>query len=81
MKFVSRLRLRKAIETFVSFVGALFRLLRDNSSAYRVARSTKCGFTLADCPAFTLDDFELIESNTFLELLESHEIVLDFGRI
>jgi FkbM family methyltransferase len=79
MTFVSKLGLRKPIDTFAPRMGDLFRALRDNSSAYRVAKPTKYGFTLAGCPVFSREDFELIEANTFLDLLESHECVLDIG--
>ncbi len=71
-------KLRKSVDTFVPSAGLLYRLLRDSGVGH-VAKRTKYGFTLAGNRLATRDDFETVEANTFLELLDSHDTVLDIG--
>ena len=71
-------KLRKPIDTLAPSVGHLYRFLRDNGMGHAPKR-TKYGFTLAGSPLMTGEDYEAAEANTFLELLESHETVLDIG--
>src|SRR5208282_1091860 len=70
--------LRKPIDTFAPSVGHFYRRLRDASVAQR-SRQTIYGFKLAGDARMASSDFELDEVETFLELLESHDTVLDIG--
>lgn len=73
-----QLRFRKPIDTFMPSVGLLYRQLRDISVA-RAARRTEYGFTLAGSPIQARADFEPHEVRAFLELLDSHDMVIDIG--
>lgn len=70
--------LRKPVDTFAPPVGRIYRRLRDASVAQR-SRPTPYGFRLAGDPRMASDAFESDEVRTFLELLESHDAVLDIG--
>jgi FkbM family methyltransferase len=69
--------LRKPVDRFLPSVGCLYRSLHDLRVAD--ARQTIYGFKLAGNPHFASSDFEPNEARTFLELLESHDTVLDVG--
>ncbi len=71
-------RLRKPVDSFVPAVGHLYRSLRDLSVA-RQFRQTSYGFRLAGERRIAASDFEPQEVKAFLELLESHDTVLDLG--
>jgi len=70
--------LRKPVDTFTPSLGHLYRRLRDVSVAQR-SRQTVYGFTLAGDAQIASGDFEACEVAAFLELLESHDTVLDIG--
>jgi len=70
--------LRKPVDTFVPSAGHLYRRLRDASVAQRY-RQTIYGFKLAGDARIASSDFESNEVTGFLELLESHDTVLDIG--
>lgn len=69
---------RKPVDTLAPSVGRLYRRLRDVGIAHR-SRQTIYGFKLAGDPKMASSDFEPDEVKTFLELLESHDTVLDIG--
>lgn len=71
-------RLRKPVDTYAPSVGLLYRSLRD-VGIRRAAKATRYGFTLAGDPTMARDDYEVDEANAFLELLDSHEAVIDIG--
>lgn len=70
--------LRKPVDTFVPSAGRLFRRLRDAGVARR-SRRTIYGFRLAGDARMASADFEAEEVAAFLELIESHDTVLDIG--
>jgi FkbM family methyltransferase len=70
--------LRKPVDTLAPSVGHLYRRLRDVSIGQR-SRQTIYGFKLAGDPRMASSDFEPDEVKAFLELLESHDTVLDIG--
>lgn len=70
--------LRKSVDTFVPSVGYFYRSLRDAGVAHQ-SRQTIYGFKLAGEPRIAASGFEADEARTFLELLESHDTVLDIG--
>src|SRR6266704_3359372 len=70
--------LRKPVDTLAPSVGRLYRRLRDAGFAQR-AMQTNYGFKLAGDRRMASSDFEPDEVKTFLELLESHDTVLDIG--
>ena len=70
--------LRKPVDTFAPSVGYLYRRLRDTRVGQR-SMQTIYGFKLAGEPRIASSDFEADEVRTFLELLESHDTVLDLG--
>jgi len=70
--------LRKPVDTIAPSVGHLYRRLRDVSAGQR-SRQTIYGFQLAGDPRMARSDFEPEEVKAFLELLESHDTVLDIG--
>ncbi len=69
---------RKPVDTLAPAVGHLYRRLRDIGVAQR-SRETIYGFKLAGDPRMATSDFEPDEVKAFLELLESHDTVLDIG--
>jgi FkbM family methyltransferase len=71
-------RYRRAVDTLVPFLGRGYRLLRDVTNRRQSIR-TKYGFTLAGDPAMAKDGWEAGESEAFLELMETHDIVIDIG--
>ena len=70
--------LRKPVDTFAPSLGHLYRRLRDAGVAQRSIQ-TSYGFKLAGDPRMASSDFEPDEVRAFLELLESHDTVLDVG--
>jgi FkbM family methyltransferase len=71
-------RLRKPVDTLAPSVGLLYRSLRDVSVGHQ-RRQTKYGFTLAGSTIMASEDYEPDEVQSFLDLLETHETVLDIG--
>jgi FkbM family methyltransferase len=71
-------RCRKAVDTFVPPLGRSYRLLRDSTNRRR-AIQTPYGFSLAGDPSMANEGWEADEIQTFLELAESHDAVLDIG--
>jgi FkbM family methyltransferase len=71
-------RCRRAVDTFAPPLGRQYRLLRDATNRRR-SLPTKYGFTLAGDPSMTDPDWETNEVQAFLELLQSHDAVLDIG--
>ncbi len=69
---------RKTVDTFVPPLGQLYRLSRDATNRRR-SLQTPYGFTLAGDPSMASKGYETEEIRTFLDLLESHETVLDIG--
>jgi len=69
---------RKAVDTYAPPLGRSYRLLRDATNRRRSIR-TKYGFSLAGDPSMAKEDWEADEIEAFLELMESHEAVLDIG--
>jgi len=69
---------RKPVDTFAPSLGQVYRRLRDAGVARR-SRQTIYGFKLAGDGRMARTDFEPDEVTTFLELLESHDTVLDIG--
>ncbi len=70
--------LRQPVDTFAPSVGRLYRRMRDFVVA-RQSRQTIYGFKLAGDPRMASSDFEPDEVKAFLELIESHDMVLDIG--
>jgi len=70
--------LRQPVDTFAPSVGRLYRRMRDFVVA-RQSRQTIYGFKLAGDPRMASSDFEPDEVKAFLELIESHDLVLDIG--
>src|SRR5271169_5306024 len=71
-------RCRKAVDTYAPSFGRQYRLLRDATNRRRSIR-TKYGFTLAGDPSMVNYECENNEIEVFLELMETHDIVLDIG--
>lgn len=71
-------KLRKPVDTFAPSVGILYRSLRD-AMYRRSARPTRYGFTLAGDALMVQEDFEWAPGNTFMELLDGRETVIDIG--
>jgi FkbM family methyltransferase len=71
-------RFRKAVDTCVPPLGRSYRLLRDATNR-RKSIQTKYGFTLAGDPSMASYDCEADEIKAFLELIETHDVVLDVG--
>lgn len=71
-------RLRRPIDTFAPSLGLLYRLLRD-ATVRRSAKATNYGFSLAGDPTMARGNFEVAEANALLELLDSHEALIDIG--
>lgn len=71
-------RLRKPVDTLVPSLGLLYRSVRD-ATIRRATRRTKYGFTLAGDPTMARADYEPVGTDTFLELLDSHDVVIDIG--
>src|SRR5216684_6567520 len=70
--------LRKPVDTFAPSVGHMYRMFRDIGVAHH-SRQTIYGFKLAGEPRIAANDFEAHEVKSFLELLVSHDTVLDIG--
>ncbi|MHB1934968.1 MAG: FkbM family methyltransferase [Acidobacteriaceae bacterium] len=71
-------KLRKPVDKFAPVLGRLYRALRE-VAVYRQPRPTKFGFTLAGCPIMAGENWEVNEIRFFLEMLQSHDIVIDIG--
>lgn len=71
-------RYRRTIDTYAPFLGQQYRLLRD-ATIRRHPIPTKHGFVLAGDPSMARDDWETTEIEAFLELIESHDAVVDIG--
>lgn len=71
-------KLRKPVDTFAPSVGIFYRSVRDIAVRHRTKQTTY-GFTLAGDPTMAREGYELAEASAFLELLESHEAVVDIG--
>lgn len=69
---------RKAVDTFIPQLGRQYRLLRDLTNR-RSSVQTKYGFALAGDPSMAAGDWEANEVKTFLELMKTHDAVLDIG--
>lgn len=69
-------RVRKLIDSQLPFAGHLYRQLREIGDAR--PRQTKHGFTLAGAPGMT-GEYESSERDLFIDLLESHDVVIDIG--
>jgi FkbM family methyltransferase len=69
---------RKAVDTFAPPLGRSYRLLRDATHRCRCIR-TKFGFGLAGDPSMAKGDWEVEEVQVFLDLIESHDVVVDIG--
>jgi FkbM family methyltransferase len=71
-------RYRKAVDTFAPPLGRSYRLLRDSTNRRR-AIQTPYGFTLAGDPSMAAEGWEADEIGAFLELVATHDAVLDIG--
>ena len=71
-------KFRKPIDTFAPLVGDLFRVLLTIAAHIAWLDLPLC-VHVGGCPVLAREDFEQTGSNTFLDLLESHECVLDIG--
>jgi FkbM family methyltransferase len=71
-------RCRKAVDTFAPPLGRQYRLLRDATNRRRSIQ-TRFGFTLAGDPAMAREDYEIDETEAFLDLLKTHDAVIDIG--
>jgi FkbM family methyltransferase len=69
---------RKAVDKFAPSLGRLYRSLRD-ATIRREPVPTQYGFSLAGQPSMVREDWEGDEKKTFLEILETHDTVLDIG--
>jgi len=76
MTFVGRFR--RPVDTFAPAIGLLYRRLRD-ITLWRIPRSTRYGFALAGNHHATRKDYEPEEGDAFLELVSSHDAVIDIG--
>jgi len=70
--------LRKPVDTFVPSLGRLYRLTRDVTNGRR-PMPTKFGFSLAGCPPMAKDGWEVDEIEAFIELMATHDAVVDIG--
>jgi len=70
-------RLRKPIDSYLPFIGRLYRSLRE----LRASRphQTPFGFRLAGDSRMAQVGYEDVESALFLQCLETHAVVLDIG--
>ena len=71
-------RCRKVVDTFAPPIGRSYRLLRDATNR-RWSIQTKYGFSLAGDPSMTKNGWEAVEIEAFLEVMETHDAVLDIG--
>ncbi|MGA9882266.1 MAG: FkbM family methyltransferase [Candidatus Acidiferrales bacterium] len=71
-------KLRKPVDTFAPSLGLLYRCARDLAVGGE-AKPTRYGFTLAGDPLMARDDFEIFGASALLEMIESHETVIDIG--
>jgi FkbM family methyltransferase len=71
-------RYRKAVDTFTPPLGRSYRMLRDSTSRC-LAVQTPHGFTLAGDPSMAGIGWETDEIGVFLELIASHDVVVDIG--
>ncbi|MGA7340765.1 MAG: FkbM family methyltransferase [Terracidiphilus sp.] len=71
-------RYRKAVDTLAPPLGRSYRLLRDSTNRRR-AIQTPYGFSLAGDPAMAREGWETAEIRTFLELIATHDVVIDIG--
>jgi FkbM family methyltransferase len=69
---------RKFVDSYAPRLGRSYRLLRDTTNR-RLAIRTPYGFSLAGDPTMAGEDWETHETAAFLELIETHDIVLDIG--
>lgn len=69
---------RKAVDTLAPPLGRLYRLSRDATQRRRPI-PTRYGFSLAGDPAMAGEGWEADEIATFLELMETHDAVIDIG--
>src|ERR1019366_3381326 len=70
--------LRKPVDTYAPWLGEIYRQMRDQTMRQQ-SIPTKYGFTLAGDPSMASEDWEQEEVNAFVELIESHDVVLDIG--
>ncbi|MGB6744278.1 MAG: FkbM family methyltransferase [Terracidiphilus sp.] len=71
-------RYRKAVDTWAPPLGRSYRLLRDSTNRRR-AIQTPYGFSLAGDPSMANGGWEADEVRTFLDLVATHDAVLDIG--
>jgi FkbM family methyltransferase len=71
-------RFRKTVDRFAPSLGRAYRSLRD-ATIWRKPIPTKYGFTLAGDPIWANNDWEVGEIKTFIEILETHDAVIDIG--
>jgi FkbM family methyltransferase len=69
---------QRAVDAFAPPIGRLYRFVRDITTR-RHFLDTKYGFSLAGDPTVAMDDWESDERKTFLEILDTHDVVLDIG--
>jgi FkbM family methyltransferase len=69
---------RKPLDTFAPPVGRLYRVLRDATNRRRSIQTTS-GFSLAGDPSMAKGGWEVDEIEAFLELMKTHDAVLDIG--
>ena len=69
---------RRVVDTYAPSFGRQYRLLRDATNR-RSSIHTKYGFTLAGDPSMANYECESNEIDVFLEMMETHDIVLDIG--
>jgi len=71
-------KLRKPVDTYAPSAGILYRSLRD--AVYRRSpQPTRYGFTLIGDALMVQEDYEWAPGNTFVELLDGRETVVDIG--
>lgn len=71
-------KLRKPVDQFVPALGAWYRSVRDVIIRSRSV-PTKFGFTLAGDPTMAGEHWEESEIGIFIDLLQSHDVVIDIG--
>jgi FkbM family methyltransferase len=71
-------KLRKPTDRFAPALGRYYRCLRDIAGR-RQSIPTRFGFTLSGDPAMANENWESSEIAFFLEMLQSHEVVIDVG--
>ncbi|MGD0293290.1 MAG: FkbM family methyltransferase [Terracidiphilus sp.] len=71
-------RYRQTVDTYAPLLGRSYRLLRD-AIYFRHFVQTKYGFRIAGDSRIAQDNWEVDQIDAFLELIKTHDVVLDLG--